>query len=222
MEVLAVVEMKRNPDDVGDAFLSYQSSLSWLAGLKHLYDPAIWKTKAYPKGHFNRPFLVNSPAPNPNPHTRRTRTHTQVEDEGAIEQEKNGSSVEKGGGGGDKGQGKSKSKSKGKGKEQEKEKERETLVFTSASFAAIASRRTEVKVPSHWDARWRMPNGTLSVSGIQKKVLSTDTDISVDRGVDIDTRSYSFFLDSLFFVCKDGHVDCITSKAMAWYVALSC
>jgi hypothetical protein len=55
--VLGVVEVKRNADDIGAAFVSLQKSVAWLAGLKELYDPATWVTKAYPRGHFERPFL---------------------------------------------------------------------------------------------------------------------------------------------------------------------
>lgn len=55
--VLAVVEVKRNADDIADAFCSYQQALTWLCGLEGLYDPASWKTRAYPRGHFDRPFI---------------------------------------------------------------------------------------------------------------------------------------------------------------------
>jgi len=55
--VLAVIEVKVKADDIGEAFCSYQQSLAWLCGLEHMYDPILWKTKAYPKGHFDRPFL---------------------------------------------------------------------------------------------------------------------------------------------------------------------
>ena len=37
--------------------MGYQKSLAWLAGLRDLYDPSNWVTKAYPTGHFERPFL---------------------------------------------------------------------------------------------------------------------------------------------------------------------
>ena len=33
-KVLAVVESKINPDDIGEAFLGYHNSLIWLSGMK--------------------------------------------------------------------------------------------------------------------------------------------------------------------------------------------
>mmetsp|Transcript_20626 Transcript_20626/g.28401 ORF Transcript_20626/g.28401 Transcript_20626/m.28401 type:complete len:526 (-) Transcript_20626:58-1635(-) len=56
--VLAAVEVKRNPDDLGEAFLSYQKALNWLAGHEQTYDPLTWMNRAYPTGHFkDRPFI---------------------------------------------------------------------------------------------------------------------------------------------------------------------
>eukprot|EP01041_Mallomonas_annulata_P004756 gene4756-9454_t len=52
-KVLAVVEVKRNADDIGDAFCGYQQSLSWLCGLQDQYNASTWVTKAYPRGHFD-------------------------------------------------------------------------------------------------------------------------------------------------------------------------
>jgi len=49
--------VKRNADDIADAFCSYQQTLTWLCGLEGLYDPDTWKTRAYPNGHFDRPFM---------------------------------------------------------------------------------------------------------------------------------------------------------------------
>jgi hypothetical protein len=46
------MQVKRNPDDIGHAFLGYQQSLAWLAGMEELYDPIQWVTRACPKGHF--------------------------------------------------------------------------------------------------------------------------------------------------------------------------
>lgn len=56
VEVLAVVEVKRNPDDLGEAFSCYQPSLRWLCGLEEEYDPGDYRTKAYPRGHFDVDF----------------------------------------------------------------------------------------------------------------------------------------------------------------------
>ena len=61
VEVLAVCEVKRNPDDLGDAFESYQPSLRWLCGLQDEYDSADYVTKAYPRGHFDREFYHTLP-----------------------------------------------------------------------------------------------------------------------------------------------------------------
>ena len=77
---LGVVEVKRNPDDLGEAFAAYQSSLGWLANtgagtgagtgtatgtatgtdpkVWSSYDPAEWVTKNYISGVFDRPYVV--------------------------------------------------------------------------------------------------------------------------------------------------------------------
>lgn len=58
-KVLAVVEIKRNPDDIGEAFVSYQKSLAWLSGSTSTYSPNDWKTKTHPSGHFaEKPFTI--------------------------------------------------------------------------------------------------------------------------------------------------------------------
>ena len=51
--MLAFIEVKRNPDDLGEAYCSYQPSLRWLCGLEEEYDPTDYVTKAYPTGHFD-------------------------------------------------------------------------------------------------------------------------------------------------------------------------
>ena len=48
VRVVAVVEMKRNPDDVGEAFAGYQRALSWLSGLTGAYDPQQWVSSTSP------------------------------------------------------------------------------------------------------------------------------------------------------------------------------
>jgi hypothetical protein len=63
VEVLAVCEVKRNADDCGDAFASYQPSMRWLCGLREEYDPALYVTKAFPNGHFEAPHLHQYYAP---------------------------------------------------------------------------------------------------------------------------------------------------------------
>ena len=54
VDVLAVVECKRNPDDVARGFHARQTTLGWLAGSN--YDPEDWRNKRHPTGHFARGF----------------------------------------------------------------------------------------------------------------------------------------------------------------------
>lgn len=54
VEVLAVVEAKRNPNDVGHGFARRQENLAWLAGDRAAYDPARHVTRHFPTGHFDR------------------------------------------------------------------------------------------------------------------------------------------------------------------------
>lgn len=54
VEVLAVVEAKRNPNDVGHGFARRQENLAWLAGDRAAYDPAQHVTRHFPAGHFDR------------------------------------------------------------------------------------------------------------------------------------------------------------------------
>eukprot|EP01094_Clydonella_sp_ATCC50884_P011888 TRINITY_DN2172_c3_g1_i2.p1 TRINITY_DN2172_c3_g1~~TRINITY_DN2172_c3_g1_i2.p1 ORF type:complete len:440 (+),score=132.02 TRINITY_DN2172_c3_g1_i2:934-2253(+) len=55
VEVLAVIEAKRNPDDIGYAFSTKQSMISWLCGDCTGYDPVVYRNKKYfPTGHFDR------------------------------------------------------------------------------------------------------------------------------------------------------------------------
>ncbi len=76
VHVYAIVEFKRNPDDIGkasltsillhsltdfhfagEAFASYQPALNWLSGNKDTYDSKKWITKAYVNGHFDKPAI---------------------------------------------------------------------------------------------------------------------------------------------------------------------
>uniref|UniRef100_A0A6U4LM82 Uncharacterized protein n=2 Tax=Phaeomonas parva TaxID=124430 RepID=A0A6U4LM82_9STRA len=54
VEVLAVVEVKRNPEDIGPAFSRYQQTLQWLAGARGAYDAETWRTKTHSTGHFEK------------------------------------------------------------------------------------------------------------------------------------------------------------------------
>jgi hypothetical protein len=48
VEVLAVVEAKRNINDVGHGFLRRQANLAWLTGDRSGYDPAARRTRTFP------------------------------------------------------------------------------------------------------------------------------------------------------------------------------
>jgi len=51
--VLALVECKRTPDDIGDAFVKYQHLLAWFMGDTLRYQPDVFKSSAFPNGHFD-------------------------------------------------------------------------------------------------------------------------------------------------------------------------
>ena len=55
VEVLAVVEAKRNINDLGHGFLRRQIDLAWLTGDRAAYDPAEHRTGVFDAGHFDRP-----------------------------------------------------------------------------------------------------------------------------------------------------------------------
>jgi hypothetical protein len=55
VEVLALVEAKRNPNDVGKGFRIRQENLAWLTGERGGYDAAAYRTRTFPAGHFDRP-----------------------------------------------------------------------------------------------------------------------------------------------------------------------
>ena len=170
--------MKRNPDDVGEAFIGYQKSLAWLSGLQQLYDPSVWRTKAYPSGHFNdRPFLFDW----------------------------NG----------------------------------ETLMFTAESFSGLVRRpvvlgRTDELTPfmlsstepetrdsacvsDHVDAE--KPAAAVAAASVcDTNAATTGTRDDRSRNSSNDVCAYELFVDQLYFVTKDGTLDCIHSKAMCWAV----
>jgi hypothetical protein len=58
VEVLAVFECKRNPDDAHRGFLRRRADLLWLAGdeTKNAYDPKRYANKHHPTGHFTRGY----------------------------------------------------------------------------------------------------------------------------------------------------------------------
>lgn len=50
---MALVECKRSPDDIGDAFVKYQHLLAWFRGDQLHYDPTAFVSSAFPNGHFD-------------------------------------------------------------------------------------------------------------------------------------------------------------------------
>jgi hypothetical protein len=57
VEVLAMVEAKRNPNDLGGGFRQRQLNLAWLTGDRSAYDPEETRTRTFPSGHFDRPVV---------------------------------------------------------------------------------------------------------------------------------------------------------------------
>jgi hypothetical protein len=53
-EVLAMIEVKRNPNDLGRGFRQRQEALAWLTRDAARYDPASRRTRGFPQGHFDR------------------------------------------------------------------------------------------------------------------------------------------------------------------------
>jgi hypothetical protein len=54
-EVLALVEVKRNANDLAHGFRQRQENLAWLTGDRSAYDPTQYRTGIYRNGHFDRP-----------------------------------------------------------------------------------------------------------------------------------------------------------------------
>lgn len=57
VEVLAVVEVKRNINDLAHGFRRRQIDLAWLTGDRAAYDPAEQRTGYFDTGHFDRPAV---------------------------------------------------------------------------------------------------------------------------------------------------------------------
>lgn len=57
VEVLALVEAKRNLNDLGHGFRKRQENLGWLTGSGEGYDPERYRTRTFPMGHFDRPAI---------------------------------------------------------------------------------------------------------------------------------------------------------------------
>jgi hypothetical protein len=54
VEVLAMVEVKRNPNDLAHGFRLRQENLAWLTGDAAHYDPGQYRTRYFSSGHFDR------------------------------------------------------------------------------------------------------------------------------------------------------------------------
>ncbi len=54
VDVLAIVEVKRNINDVAHGFRQRQADLAWLTGDAGSYDPASYRTRNFRTGHFDR------------------------------------------------------------------------------------------------------------------------------------------------------------------------
>lgn len=55
VQVLAMVETKHNINDLAHGFRQRQENLAWLTGAASGYDPAQYRTRSFPRGHFDRP-----------------------------------------------------------------------------------------------------------------------------------------------------------------------
>ena len=59
VKVAGVVEVKKNCDDLGDAFLGYQTPLHWLCGNVRFYKSSDFVTRHFTSGHFDREITHN-------------------------------------------------------------------------------------------------------------------------------------------------------------------
>eukprot|EP00958_Prasinococcus_capsulatus_P015284 scaffold1628_cov407-Prasinococcus_capsulatus_cf.AAC.11 len=57
VEVLAVVEVKRNANDIAKSYEVHARNLAWLNGETREYDPVEFRTMQYASGHFDRAFV---------------------------------------------------------------------------------------------------------------------------------------------------------------------
>lgn len=57
VEVLAMIEAKRNLNDLGHGFRQRQENLAWLTGDEAGYDSAAYRTRHFASGHFDRPAV---------------------------------------------------------------------------------------------------------------------------------------------------------------------
>lgn len=54
VELLGIVEAKRNINDLAHGFRLRQENLAWFTGTTAKYDPPLYRTRQFPTGHFDR------------------------------------------------------------------------------------------------------------------------------------------------------------------------
>lgn len=54
VDVLAIIEAKRNPNDIAGGFITRQENLAWFTGDYAGYDPEKYRTHEYRDGHFSK------------------------------------------------------------------------------------------------------------------------------------------------------------------------
>ncbi len=55
VQILAIVEVKRNPNDIAGGFFIRQENLAWFTRDSQGYDPQQYRTREFLDGHFDRP-----------------------------------------------------------------------------------------------------------------------------------------------------------------------
>lgn len=61
VEVLAIVEAKRNINDLAHGLRLRRENIAWLTGAASGYDPVLYRSRGFPEGRFDRP--AHHPAP---------------------------------------------------------------------------------------------------------------------------------------------------------------
>ena len=61
VKVLAIIEAKKNPNDLAHGFLMRQENIAWFKQDQRGYDPQRYQNQYYPEGHFNRSCIHLDP-----------------------------------------------------------------------------------------------------------------------------------------------------------------
>ncbi|MCB9881764.1 MAG: hypothetical protein H6834_08245 [Planctomycetes bacterium] len=61
VDVRAIVEVKRNVNDVASGFRMRQENIAWFRGAHEGYDPVLYRTQRYQHGHFDREAVHEAP-----------------------------------------------------------------------------------------------------------------------------------------------------------------